>query len=202
MHPELQRERLDFYPPECQLNDIHSDARSSGEQELLCVPASVCSQVHLFLICGCDFGSEPWSECRDCDDIMKNNKHLLPALRGNQREINYSDNDERSDANKLCKDISDKWTSMTFDVWRPVLYVRFDCWSWTTCVCLQKKGHLGEKHLTEKLEQQQAMQRRSVLLCLSTNCRVMERGLEENMLLCNIVPGALCYPCMLFPLGL
>lgn len=72
MHPELERERFGFIPPGCQLYDLHSDAQASGEQALLCVPAVVlvCSQVHLFLIWGSDFESEPRADCRSQDDIM------------------------------------------------------------------------------------------------------------------------------------
>lgn len=201
MHPELSKERPDLCPPQCQLYVLHGDAQSSGEQKLLCVTACN-SQVHLVLTWGSVFWRWAAVAVERLWRCHENNKHQSIAMTGNLKETISG----CSDANEFCIDKSNKVTSVTFDMCRPVLFVWFFCllWeicSWTACVSLitsregQKRGNqrisIWQKSpCSSKLPY---MQPRSVLLSLATNCRGMERGLEGNMLLSNIVPGALCY---------
>lgn len=72
-------------------------------------------------------------------------------------------------------------------------------------MCVQKKRDNGGKTCDRKVRLAEGYPTCSSLLsyCLwLLTAEEWKESLEGNMLLCNIVPGALCYPYMPFPLGL
>lgn len=121
MHPDLSKERPDLCPPECQLYVLHGDAQSSGEQKLLCVTACN-SQVHLVLTWGSVFWRWAAVAVQRLWRCHENNKHQSIAMTGNLKETISG----CSDANEFCIDKSNKVTSVTFDMCRPVLFVQSD----------------------------------------------------------------------------
>ncbi len=212
MHPELWKERLDLCPPECQLYVLHSDAQPCGEQKLLCVTAFCFSLLISSFVF--DLGICFWRWATVGVQRLwwyhENNKDLSSAIGANQRDYFY--NADRSDATKFCADKSNKATSTTFDMRGPELFVQSDfsafhgkIWSWSSQCVTHNLKRGGRKGATDgKTVDRKASVAAGYPTCgsgLSTNCRGMERGLEGNMLLCNIVPGALCYPYMPSPLG-